>query len=152
MKPDNDTARRYKRPESVLVVIYTVAGDVLLLERRQPAGYWQSVTGSLEYNEAAASAAVREVREETGLDVTDRLIDCGYANRFKIIPAWRARYAPEVDENTEYVFRVAYTERPVVHINSEEHSQFRWLPREAALQYTSSSTNRDAIERFVPEC
>jgi len=30
---------RYKRPESVLVVIYTAAGEVLLLERQQPRGF-----------------------------------------------------------------------------------------------------------------
>lgn len=150
MKVDLDPAAAFKRPESVLVVIYTVAGEVLLLERRQPAGYWQSVTGSLEVNEEAATAAVREVREETGLLVADRLIDCGYANRFEIVPAWRARYAPEVNENTEYVFRAVYTVRPDVHINRDEHNQYRWLPRNEALQRASSRTNRDAIARFVP--
>jgi len=140
----------YKRPESVLVVIYTCAGEVLLLERRQPAGYWQSVTGSLEWGEAAAPAAVREVHEETGLEITDRLIDCGIANRFYIIPAWRARYAPEVMENTEYVFRVAYDTRPAIQINPEEHCRYQWRPRAEALQCASSSTNRDAIAQFVP--
>ena len=73
---------RYKRPESVLVVIYTAAGEVLSLERQQPAGYWQSVTGSLHWDEEPRQAALRELREETGLEVGDGLIDCGYHNRF----------------------------------------------------------------------
>jgi dATP pyrophosphohydrolase len=141
---------RYKRPESVLVVIYTIAGEVLLLERCQPAGYWQSVTGSLQWGEERLDAALREVREETGLAVEDRLVDCGYSNRFDIVPAWRARYAPDVTENTEYVYRVEYTDRPAIRINPEEHNRYRWVTRNEALQQASSSTNREAIARFVP--
>ncbi len=139
----------YKRPESVLVVIYTADGDVLVMERRHPEGYWQSVTGSLEWGEQAAAAAVREVAEETGLDVTDRLTDGGYHNRFDIIPAWRERYAPDVRRNTEYVYRVVYTDRPAISINLNEHSRYEWLPAAAALQRVSSRTNREAISRFV---
>jgi dihydroneopterin triphosphate diphosphatase len=141
--------RAYKRPESVLVVIYTPAGEVLLLERRQPAGYWQSVTGSLEWGESAEAAALREVREETGLDVSEVLVDCGYANRFDIVSAWRARYAPDVETNTEYVFRVECSRRPVICINHVEHSRYQWVSRREALQRVSSSTNREAIARFV---
>jgi dATP pyrophosphohydrolase len=144
-----DENESYKRPESVLVVIYTTAGEVLLLERRRPAGYWQSVTGSLEWSESAPAAALREVREETGLEVGTRLVDCGYCNRFDIIPAWRTRYAPDVQTNTEYVFRAEYSVRPVILINPAEHSGYQWLSREQALQRASSRTNREAIARFV---
>ena len=41
------TARPFKIPESVLVVIHTPALEVLLIERADKPGYWQSVTGSL---------------------------------------------------------------------------------------------------------
>jgi len=137
--------RSYKRPESVLVVIYTAEGEVLMLERQQPAGYWQSVTGSLEWGEVAPAAAVREVREETGLDVAQTLLDCGYSNRFEIIPAWRARYAPDVRVNTEHVFAVQYATRRAVHINPAEHVGYQWLPRDQAVARASSRTNREAI-------
>jgi dATP pyrophosphohydrolase len=139
----------YKRPESVLVVIFTAAGEVLLLERQQPTGYWQSVTGSLEWGETAPAAALREVHEETGLDLGDRLVDGGYCNRFDIIPAWRARYAPDVQTNAEYVFLAEYASRPGVRTNPAEHRGYQWLSREAALQRASSRTNREAIARFV---
>jgi dATP pyrophosphohydrolase len=140
----------WKRPESVLVLIYTQAGEVLLLERLQPAGYWQSVTGSLEWDEPAAAAALREVREETGLEIADRLVDCRYSNRFEIVPPWRSRYSPDETTNTEHVFRVEYSAPPVIRINLSEHSRYQWLARAEALARASSRTNREAIARFVP--
>lgn len=139
----------YKRPESVLVLVYTSAGDVLLMERRHPVDYWQSVTGSLAWGEAASAAAARELQEETGLIADEGLIDCGYENIFEILPGWRDRYAPDVQTNTEHVFRVEYTDRPPVRINLDEHRQFEWLPLAEALARASSRTNREAMRRFV---
>ena len=58
----------YKLPQSVLVVIHTREMQVLLL-RRADMGSWQSVTGSKDHpDESWADTAVREVREETGID------------------------------------------------------------------------------------
>ena len=142
-------SKAYKRPESVLVVIYSVSGEVLLLERRQPVGYWQSVTGSLERGESARDAAIREVREETGLQVQESLVDCAYSNRFEIIPAWRARYEPDVNWNTEHVFRVELASTDPININAAEHVQAEWAPVQQATERASSHTNRTAIERYV---
>ncbi|HDP89169.1 MAG TPA: dihydroneopterin triphosphate diphosphatase [Thioalkalivibrio sp.] len=138
----------HKRPESVLVVVYNDRGEVLLLRRVQPAGFWQSVTGSLEWGEAAGAAARRELFEETGLDL--RVEPCGRTNRFAIRPEWRARYAPEADENTETVFRVAVSGYPAIRLNPAEHDACEWLPRQAAAARVFSWTNREAILAFVP--
>ncbi len=141
---------RYKRPESVLVVLYTVNCRVLVLERRQPPGYWQSVTGSLGWEETPRQAAIREVREETGLWVQNQLVDCRYSNRFPILPAWRSRYAPDVGWNTEHVFRVELAEVAPITLHGEEHVRAEWLPVRAALKRVSSHTNRTALARYVP--
>ena len=140
----------YKRPESVLVLVYTAAGDVLLLRRRDPDDFWQSVTGSLESGESPAQAARRELFEETGLAIDAALDDCRTTNRFAILPAWRGRYAPDVTHNVEHVFRAACAERSVIRLDPTEHLEYRWFDREAAAALATSHTNRDAILAWVP--
>ena len=140
--------REYKRPESVLVIVCTTTGEVLMLRRVDPPDFWQSVTGSLRWGESAAAAARRELREETGIDLEP--LDCGHSNRFPIHPAWRRRYAPAVTTNLEHVFRVECAVRPAVRLNPREHSSYRWLPRTAAAGLASSWTDRDALLRLVP--
>lgn len=139
----------YRRPESVLVLVYTAAGEVLLLKRTKPKEFWQSVTGTLEPQETPAQAAVRELAEETGLhDVA--VVDCEYSNLFVISEAWRDRYAPGVTHNKEHVFSCRLTEKPdAVRLAPDEHSEFQWLPVIDAVGTVSSWTNRQALERFV---
>lgn len=140
----------FKRPESVLVLVYTDTGKVLLLKRRDRADFWQSVTGSLEWHEAPLAAAVRELREETGLDGSGKLRDLNLQVRFPIFPEWRRRYAPGVEENLEraYAFRLP-NECPIQ--LSEEHTDFGWFDRQEAAAKAASWSNRDVIERLASE-
>lgn len=133
------------------MVIHTVHGEVLCLRRTQPADFWQSVTGSLQDNETPLQAALREVREETGFLAGANLADSGSVNRYPIHPAWRAKFAPEVTENTEYVFSLRLPARTAIRLDSAEHVEYRWLPREEAAKLTSSVTDRHAILKLVPE-
>lgn len=142
-------AQRLKRPESVLVVVYTVVGEVLVLRRRWPANFWQSVTGSLQWDEAQPIlAARRELQEETGLGTEVAVIHCGITNRFPILPAWQARYGA-ARENIEYVFRAVLPNRLPITLNPEEHSEYLWLPHRDAAAKVTSYTNRDAILQVV---
>jgi dATP pyrophosphohydrolase len=136
-----------KLPVSVLVVVHTAKLEILLLERRARAGYWQSVTGSLDrMDEALEAAAAREVLEETGIDSrTGVLCPWNAANTFEIYAHWRHRFAPGVLYNVEHVFGLRLAERCPVTLAPDEHVASAWLPwREAAAKCFSWS-NRDAI-------
>jgi dATP pyrophosphohydrolase len=139
----------YKRPESVLVVIYTATAEVLLMQRCDVPTFWQSVTGSLREQETPFAAAKREVKEETGLDADEQLQDCYEQNLFVIKPPWKARYAPEVTHNIEHVFQLKLPTRQIIQLNPQEHQQYYWLSKEQALQTVTSYTNRDAILKYV---
>lgn len=142
---------KLKIPESVLIVIYTAQGRVLLIERARPPGFWQSVTGSIEAEDADLRATcARELEEETGLHLEDGcLVDWHRTNRYPIFHKWRARFAPGVTHNTEHVFGFELErERPVV-LAPDEHTRQCWLDWPAAAERCSSSTNAAAI-REVP--
>jgi dihydroneopterin triphosphate diphosphatase len=143
--------KRFKIPVSTLVVIYTPRLDVLLIERADRPGYWQSVTGSQDPGESLVETAVREVREETGIDATSHaLADWQVSNVYEIYPIWRHRYEPGVTHNTEHVFGLQVPERLEVTLAPREHLRFRWLPWREAAGEVFSWSNRQAI-LMLPE-
>jgi dATP pyrophosphohydrolase len=150
MASDGDGQREYKRPESVLVVVHTRALQCLLLERVAPRGFWQSVTGSLRWDETPAECAARELREETGLDGA-QLRDANVTRTFPIMPQWRARYAPGTVSNLEHRWYLEVAKPANIRIAAREHVAYEWLPLKAAIARVSSSTNRDALEQLLTE-
>jgi dATP pyrophosphohydrolase len=133
------------------VVIYTQDLRVLLLERADHPGYWQSVTGSCDHGETLMRTAIREVAEETGLDATQyALTDWKVENVFEIYEEWRHRYAPGVTHNTEHVFGLCLPQPLPVKLAPREHLNALWLPWREAAAKVFSWTNVAAIEK-LPE-
>lgn len=144
--------RRFKIPESVLVVIHSPQLDVLLLERADHPGYWQSVTGSKDTaGESLEETAIREVAEETGIVVgsddvpASHLRDWNMRNVYEIYPIWLHRYEPGVLHNTEHVFGLCVRRDTKVTLAPREHLQFAWLPWREAADRCFSSSNAEAI-------
>jgi dATP pyrophosphohydrolase len=154
-----NAARPFKIPESVLVVIHTPALEVLLIERADKPGYWQSVTGSKDApDEPADETAIREVAEETGIVVGSPLVprsalrDWGLRNVYEIYPVWRHRYAPGVTHNTEQVFGLTVPAGTPVVLAPREHLNFIWLPWREAADRCFSPSNAEAVlhlPRFI---
>ena len=138
----------YKRPESILVLVVTRGGEVLMMERTRPHGFWQSVTGSLRWGESAMAAAARELAEETGLRNVQPA-DLHKEVRFPIVPPWRSRYAPQVRFNHEHWFLLVLPARRMIRLNRAEHRQYRWMPAVQALSRASSWTNRKLIRDWM---
>lgn len=138
--------QHYKLPVSVLVVIHTADLQVVLLERADHPGYWQSVTGSQDPGEALIQTAVREVREETGLNTDDYILsDWQIQNRYEIFEEWSWRYPPGTTHNTEYVYGLELPKTIPVVVSSREHLGYVWLPWQEAAEKVFSSSNAQAI-------
>lgn len=140
-------ARPFKIPESVLVVIHTPQLDVLLIERADQPGFWQSVTGSMDtLDEPLAQTAAREVREETGISARpEDFRDWALANVYEIYPVWRHRYAPGVTHNTEHVFSLCVPPGTAVTLSPREHRAWQWLPYREAADRCFSPSNAEAV-------
>ena len=141
-----------KIPESVLVVIHTPELDVLLIERADAAGHWQSVTGSKDsLAESLVETCVREVAEETGIRIGSAAVplaalrDCELVNVYEIYPRWRARYAPGVTHNTEHVFALEVPAGTPITLAPREHTAWQWLPWREAADRCFSPSNAEAI-------
>ena len=152
------TLGSYKIPQSVLVVMFTPDWDVLLLNRADNPGFWQSVTGSKDHpDEPWHTTAAREVQEETGINANAPghvLTDWWLENVYDIYPRWRHRYAPGVTRNREHVFGLCVPEGVAVRLNPREHTQFAWLPWRAAADRCFSPSNAEAcllLPRFAAE-
>ena len=151
----------HKIPESVLVVIHSAELDVLLIEREDRPGYWQSVTGSKDaLDEPLIDTAVREVWEETGIRVVDEtadslrhrndisvrnLRDWHLSNIYEIYPVWRHRYAPGITKNTEHVFGLLVPRTIPITLSPREHVNHLWLPYREAADKCFSPSNAEAI-------
>jgi dATP pyrophosphohydrolase len=158
----------FKIPESVLVVIYTINLEVLLIERADKPGFWQSVTGSKDtLLESLMETAAREVKEETGIVIEDfhslkgigqsrkentastiptaNLCDWKLSNVYEIYPVWRHRYAPGITHNTEHAFGLLVPRDIPITLAPREHVNYLWLPYREAADKCFSPSNAEAI-------
>lgn len=143
----------YKNNESVLIVIYAESSNrVLMLQRQDDPTFWQSVTGTMEKGEKPVETALREVKEETGIDIIAQnlsLHDCKRSIKFEIFPQFRYKYAPDTQFCTEHWFLLALPEEiePIL----TEHLAYQWLDVQDAIELTKSPNNGLAIQEYLKD-
>lgn len=134
-----------------MVIIYAQSTQrVLMLQRADDPEFWQSVTGTIETQELPFETALREVKEETGIDIIAQnltLYDCQYSVEFEIFPQFRYKYAPEIRYATEHWFLLELDQEiaPIL----TEHLAYQWLSVEQAVRLTKSLNNAQAIQRYL---
>lgn len=142
---------KYKNNQSVLVVVYAQdSGRVLMLQRQDDPDFWQSITGTIETGEVAKQTAIREVKEEIGVDIIAQnlsLYDCNYQVEFEIFPQFRYKYAPNVYHCTEHWFVLALPCEITPQLT--EHLAFQWLDKKQAIKLAKSPNNAQAIELYT---
>ena len=108
----------------VQVVIFSVDRQVLLLQTTTLRGaFWQNVTGSVETGEADATAAARELAEETSFTTPVRSSHYG----FKFT---HASYQDPTQQEicTEQVFYTLLKAPQTPRLDPLEHQKFSWKP------------------------
>lgn len=113
--------------------------EFLLLKRADHENYpgiWQMVTGSINENELAYVTALREIKEETGLN----------PDKLWIVPNVNSFYSPEKDVIIMIPVFVALVSNNVEVIMSSEHSEYKWVKKDEAKKMLSWNGQRTSVE------
>ncbi len=115
----------------------------ILLIRHVNGGHWAFPKGHVEKGETEEQTALREILEETGLDV---ILD----NRYRQV----VTYSPRKDVIKDVVYFVAHAKSDSEGIAQEgEISQIRWVDMHSAVEYVSFDNDKKillgAIEHYL---
>ena len=138
--------KKYKNPNTILLIIFTTKFKVLLLKKNSKRDLWQSVTGSMELGENPYDTALRELQEETGINKqkSDLIFD-DLSHKFMIYSEWIDRYEESTYSNKEYIFSLKLNDEVSVKL-SREHSSYKWVDLNEAIHMVFSWTNKAALK------
>ena len=118
-----------EHPEKGILLIQRAVSD-------EHGGMWESVGGGVEPGEDIHQAMIREVKEETGLDVTVEL-QCSTV------------FSDDSDSSKKYrayLFKAETVDGDVTLSNPEEHSNYAWVKRSEVFSFIIAGNE---IERWT---
>lgn len=128
---------------SVNVAVVNEAGDILMI-RRTDNGNWALPGGAIDLGESVAQAAIRETREETGIDCEVTGIVGIYSDPRHVI-----LYTSNGEARQE--FSIVLTARPLSGrpTPSSESSEVRWVSIAEVSNYAMDRSMRKRIGDFL---
>ena len=123
------------REKSCGAIVYTNAdGERLYLVEQMLGGHWGVPKGHIEANENEKETALREIKEEVGLDV---VIDCG----FRAIDT----YSPVDGIIKDVVYFVAYSKSTDTIMQIEEVRDIKWVKLKEALDLIKFTSMQEIL-------
>jgi ADP-ribose pyrophosphatase YjhB (NUDIX family) len=140
---DPDAPAATRLVPSVNVAVTSEAGEVLLI-RRADNDNWALPGGAVDLGESVAAAAVRETKEESG-------IDCDITGLVGIYSDPRHVILYTSDGEVRQEFSIVLTARPVggTPTPSSETSEVRWVPTDQLGRYPMDRSMRLRIGHYL---
>lgn len=133
-------------PFKTLIFLYLRDNQEILYAvlRRRDNGFWQPVTGCGEVGETSRQTAERELFEETGINPEGRMVDLEFSCDVPVEIAFEHNHwGPDLTHVPQHVFAL---ETPGSELTlSSEHSEYRWVPFDEAVEFFTLPANRDAL-------
>ncbi len=128
-----------------LVVVGTLIyyeDDILLVTAEKFKGKWVLVGGHLDFGESIDDCAIREAKEETGLDVTDP----------EFMLYIESIGSGEFTMKKHFVFMNFSVRALSKEVKlSDELTDFRWIPRSKVLSEDLNASTRKTVEKFLSQ-
>ena len=124
-----------KKEKSCGCIVINDKNEVLLIHHN--AGHWDFPKGHVEEGETEVQTAIREVKEETNIDV-------------KVNEKYRytTKYSPKEDVMKEVVYFLAKNTSDNKEAQLEEVSEVKWFKMEEALEKITYDTSKELLVKL----
>lgn len=130
----------YDEISSGIVLFRRVGNDVYFLLLHYPAGHWDFPKGHIERNESEIEAAIRELREETGIENVE--IYFGFRESIEYTYTTKSGKL----SHKKVLYFLGETSESEVKL-SKEHIDYAWLPFDLALQRITYENSKNVLKK-----
>lgn len=129
-----------KKEKSCGAIVFYLEGEKeqILLIKHANSGHWSFPKGHVEAGETEVQTAVREIKEETGVNA---LID----TRFREV----VTYSPKKDVLKDVVYFFATTKDYATSNQEEEVSDIRWMDMDNVLGNVSYKNDKELVKKAI---